>query len=86
MGRTRRFHTEHQRIALAVEQGGCTAEHCPRPAGWCHAHHDLAWSTGGGTSVTNGRLLCGYHHHKAHSAGYRTERLPGNQIRFHRRT
>ena len=85
MGRRRRLHTEHMRIALAVEQGGCTTEHCPRPSGWCHAHHDLAWSSGGGTSVTNGRLLCGYHH-KAHSTGFRTERLPGNQIRFHRRT
>ena len=67
LGRKRRLHTEHMRIALAVEQGGCTAEHCDRPAGWCHAHHDVPWSAGGPTSVTNGRLLCSFHHHKAHS-------------------
>ena len=86
MGRKRRLHTEHMRIALAVEQGGCTAEHCDRPAGWCHAHHDVPWSAGGPTSVTNGRLLCSFHHHKAHSPGYTLERLPSGQVRFHRRT
>jgi hypothetical protein len=35
MGRRSRFHTEHQRIALDLEQGGCTADGCDRPAGWC---------------------------------------------------
>jgi len=86
LGRKRRLHTEHMRIALAVEHGGCTAEHCDRPAGWCHAHHDVSWSAGGPTSVTNGRLLCSFHHHKAHSPGYTLERLPSGQVRFHRRT
>ncbi len=86
LGRKRRLHTEQMRIALAVEQGGCTAEHCDRPAGWCHAHHDVPWSAGGPTSVTNGRLLCSFHHHKAHSPGYTLERLPSGQVRFHRRT
>jgi hypothetical protein len=68
-----------------VEQGGCTAEHCDRPAGRCHAHHVVPWSAGGATSVANGRLLCSFHHHKAHSVDYTTERI-GNQVRFHRRT
>jgi Domain of unknown function (DUF222) len=86
LGRKRRLHTEHMRIALAIEQGGCTAQHCSRPAGWCHAHHDLPWSSGGSTSVANGRLLCSFHHHKAHSAGYALERIDGNRVRFHRRT
>jgi hypothetical protein len=86
MGRKRRLHTEHMRIALSVEQGGCTAERCDRPAGWCHAHHDVPWSAGGSTSVANGRLLCSFHHHKAHSAGFTLERLPDNRVRFHRRT
>ena len=86
MGRKRRLHTEHMRIALCVEQGGCTAERCDRPAGWCHAHHDVPWSVGGSTSVANGRLLCSFHHHKAHSAGFTLERLPDNRVRFHRRT
>ena len=86
MGRKRRLHTEHQRIALTIEQGGCTAEACTRPAGWCHAHHVEPWASGGGTSVSNGRLLCGHHHRKAHSPDYDTHRLPDGQLRFHRRT
>ncbi|MEJ7831386.1 MAG: DUF222 domain-containing protein [Nocardioides sp.] len=59
LGRKTRFHTEPQRIALAIEQGGCTAEACDWPPGMCHAHHDnLPWSKGGHTSVKDGRLLC----------------------------
>ena len=44
LGRKTRFHTEAQRIALAIEQGGCTAEGCDWPPGMCHAHHDQPWS------------------------------------------
>jgi hypothetical protein len=46
----------------------------------------VAWSDGGGTSVDNGRLLCRFHHTRAHSATYETTRLPNGKIRFHRRT
>ena len=66
LGRKRRFHSEAQRIALGIEQGGCTAEGCDWPPGLCHAHHDAPWSTGGATSLTNGRLLCPRHHAFAH--------------------
>jgi uncharacterized protein DUF222 len=86
MGRRRRLYTEAQRIALDVEQGGCTAEACDRPAAWCDAHHDVAWSEGGPTDLANGRLLCRFHHGKAHSLAYRMERLASGQVRFHRRT
>jgi hypothetical protein len=86
MGRTRRLHTEHQRIALALQQGGCTAEGCDRPPGWTQTHHDLAWTDGGDTNLTNGRLLCPHHHRKAHSTTHHTEPLPNGKLRFHRRT
>jgi hypothetical protein len=87
MGRRRRYHTEHQRIALAITQGGCTAEGCDRPPGWCHAHHDqVPWAAGGGTSVERGRLLCGFHHRRAHDPVYDTDHLPGGTIAFHRRS
>ena len=46
LGRKTRFHTEPQRIALAIEQGGCTAEGCDWPPGMCHAHHDTALAPG----------------------------------------
>jgi hypothetical protein len=86
MGRRTRLHTEHQRIAMSIEQGGCTAAGCDRPPGWCEAHHDLPWSHGGDTSVNNGRLLCAHHHHTAHNDRYQTQRLPNGKVRFHRRT
>jgi hypothetical protein len=77
LGRERRLHTKAQRIALGLEQGGCTAEGCDWPPGMCHAHHAVPWSRGGGTSVANGRLLCPRHHAVAH----RTD----GTARFHRR-
>ncbi len=78
--------TEHQRLALGLEQGGCTAEGCDRPAAWCHSHHDVAWSRGGPTDLANGRLLCPFHHGRAHSTRYDLASLPDGRVRFHRRT
>ncbi len=86
LGRRTRFHTEPQRIALAIEQGGCTAEGCDWPPGMCHAHHDKPWSSGGDTSVKNGRLLCPRHHTRAHDPTYTTTTITGGKVRFHRRT
>ena len=57
-GRRRRFHSETQRIAMGVRDGGCTAAGCDAPPAFCHAHHETPWSRGGGTSVEKGRLLC----------------------------
>jgi hypothetical protein len=85
LGRRRRLHTEAQRIAVGVRDGGCTAVGCDRPPAWCEAHHEEAWSQGGGTSVDRGRLLCPHHHHLAHDTRYQTTRHPENRISFHRR-
>jgi hypothetical protein len=30
-------------------------------------------------------LLCHHHHHRIHDTGYRTDRLPTGDIRFHMR-
>ncbi len=86
LGRRTRFHTEPQRIALAIEQGGCTAEGCDWPPGMCHAHHDQPWHQGGDTDLKNGRLLCPRHHTRAHDPTYTTTTIPGGKVAFHRRT
>lgn len=87
LGRKRRFHNQAQRIALALEQGGCTADGCDWPPGMCHAHHDqIPWGRGGGTSLRNGRLLCPRHHARAHDPTFAMTRLPGGKVAFTRRT
>ncbi|GAA2141737.1 hypothetical protein GCM10009844_12380 [Nocardioides koreensis] len=86
LGRKRRFHSEPQRIALGLRDGGCTTEGCDWPPGLCHAHHDPPWSAGGITDVDRGRLLCPHHHARAHDPTYRTTRLPGGKVAFTRRT
>ncbi|WP_284534710.1 DUF222 domain-containing protein, partial [Nocardioides sp. T2.26MG-1] len=55
LGRTRRFHTKAQRIAIAHRDRGCTAEGCDAPPGMCHTHHDPTWATGGNTNTKHGR-------------------------------
>jgi hypothetical protein len=85
LGRRARLFNRHQRLALDLRDGGCTAAGCDRPAAWCEAHHDQPWSRGGPTDLAEGRLLCPHHHHLAHDDRYQAERLPDNRIRFHRR-
>lgn len=87
LGRRARFHSKAQRLALAVQQGGsCAAEGCDRPAGWCDAHHDVPWASGGSTTVADGRLYCSRHHTLVHRSDYEATALPGGKVRFHRRT
>ena len=86
-GRKRRFHSETQRLALGVRDGGCTAAGCDAPPAFCHAHHDQTpWSRGGGTSVAQGRLLCPRHHTLIHDAAYQHTLDKHGKVRFTRRT
>jgi hypothetical protein len=85
VGRKRRFHTKAQRIAMAVRDQGCVAEGCERPGSWCHAHHLIPWSEGGGTSVKDGVLLCPRHHTLAHHQDYDLTHHPEGQISFTKR-
>jgi len=85
VGRRRRFHSESMRVAMALRDGGCTAQGCDAPPGSCHAHHDVPWSQGGPTEVAHGRLLCGHHHRRLHDPTYVTSRLPDGKVAFHRR-
>ncbi|MEO5663554.1 MAG: DUF222 domain-containing protein [Nocardioides sp.] len=86
LGRTRRFHSKAQRIAIAHRDGGCTAEGCDLPPAACHVHHDQPWSKGGPTDTDTGRLLCHRHHRVIHDERYETTHLPHGKVSFHRRT
>jgi hypothetical protein len=85
-GRKRRFHSEPQRIAMGVRDGGCRATGCDAPPALCQAHHGTPWSRGGGTSVVDGLLLCSRHHHRAHDPAYQHTLDKHGKVRFSRRT
>ena len=55
LGRTRRFHTTAQRLAIVLEQKTCQHPAC-----------DVA-GAGGPTNTTDAVLLCPFHHHQAHA-------------------
>ena len=85
LGRTRRLYNATQRKALLVRDRTCRAEGCDVPGTWCEAHHTNPWERGGRTDLADGVLFCSQHHHRAHEAGWRLERLPNGDHRFHRR-
>jgi hypothetical protein len=85
LGRKARYYNQHQRIALALRDQGCTTEGCDRPPALCHAHHDIPWSEGGPTDLNHGRLLCGHHHRRIHDHRYQATHHPDGTVTFHRR-
>lgn len=86
IGRARRLFTPAQRKAMAVRDRTCRAQGCDIPAAWCEAHHfDTPWAKGGRTDLQDGKLLCSFHHHRAHDTRYLHAELPNGDVRFHRR-
>ena len=46
------------------------------PAAFCEAHHVVPWSRGGNTSLKDSKLLCSFHHHRAHDPAWETRHHP----------
>jgi len=87
LGRTTRLFTPAQRKALRLRDRTCRATGCTIPATWCEAHHfGRPWAAGGNTDLADGKLLCTWHHHRAHDDRYLHTELPNGDVRFHRRT
>ena len=61
-----RLYTGKTRRLLELRDRGCAFPGCDRPPAWTQAHHIIAWSRGGPTTVDNGVLLCGHHHRLIH--------------------
>lgn len=66
IGRRARVVPAGLRRALALRDGQCRWPGCDRPSPWCDAHHLVAWSDHGRTSLDNLILLCRHHHTLAH--------------------
>lgn len=71
LGREVRVFTSAQRKALAVRDTRCRFPGCSRPSLHTDAHHLVPWARGGATDLSNGLLLCRYHHRKVHEGGWR---------------
>lgn len=56
--------------ALVARDVGCVFPGCTRPASWTQAHHIKHWIDGGETSLSNGALVCDFHHDQIHHAGW----------------
>lgn len=65
-GMARRLYDKHQRLILAIRDGGCVFPGCDRPPAWCEAHHINFWSEDGPTDIKNAALLCHFHHFLIH--------------------
>ena len=70
LGRSQRFFTEAQRVALALTYDTCAADDCDRPYAWTEHHHEDPWATGGLTDLDKAVPLCGYHHKRIHDPAY----------------
>jgi hypothetical protein len=69
LGRSERYATVEQYLALMARDGGCTWPGCPIPPAWCHADHIIEWEHGGLTNLELLALLCPYHHTERHRPG-----------------
>jgi Domain of unknown function (DUF222) len=85
LGRTRRLVSDAIRKALNLRDGGCTAAGCSMPAEFCEAHHLVPWSRGGRTSLDDTKLLCSFHHHRAHDPAWQPRHHPNGKTSFTRR-
>ncbi|MBF4764336.1 DUF222 domain-containing protein [Nocardioides islandensis] len=87
LGRSKRLFTGPQRKAMALRDRQCTADGCTIPAAWTEAHHfRQPWTKGGRTDLADGKLLCPFHHHRAHDPAWQTHHHPNGSTTFHRRT
>jgi hypothetical protein len=90
LGRTRRFFSEAQRVALATAYERCAVEHCDRPYAWTELHHEDPWGRGGPTDLHLAVPLCGPDHQRAHDPRYEhaisTDAVGRKTVRFHLRT
>jgi hypothetical protein len=83
VGRAQRLVPPPLRRALEARDKNCIFACCGAPHHWCEAHHLLAWSLGGETSLNNTALLCERHHTQVHY-GFRIRRDAGGRWHTYR--
>ncbi len=90
LGRSNRFFSETQRVALATRYDECAADGCDRPYAWSELHHEDPWARGGATDLHLAVPLCRFHHRCAHDPTYatavRTDPAGRKTVTFRRRS
>jgi hypothetical protein len=86
LGRTSRFFKGAVRKAIDLRDKECTTRGCHVPAAFCHGHHwRQPWAQGGRTDLADGKLLCPFHHRRAHDPRWHTHHHPDGSTTFTRR-
>ncbi|WP_022892748.1 HNH endonuclease signature motif containing protein [Agromyces subbeticus] len=71
LGRAARLFSPAQKLALVERDGGCAWPACQRPPSHAQAHHIAWWGRHHGrTELSNGIMLCSFHHHRVHDDGW----------------
>jgi Domain of unknown function (DUF222) len=70
-GTGHRIFTEAQRLAMIARDQGCSFPGCDVPALWCQAHHAPEHAVTGRTTISEGTLVCGFHHREHERLGWR---------------
>ncbi len=77
VGRAQRTYSGQQRLAVIARDQSCRYPGCGAPPTLGEVHHVTSWASGGPTSVSNGVLLCWFHHGLVHRRGIHIRRIDG---------
>ena len=69
-GHPRRLFSRAHKLAFIQRDDGCAWAGCSSPPAYGEGHHLRWWSHGGPTDITNGVMLCAFHHHRIHNDGW----------------
>ena len=79
LGRTHRFFSRTQRIAIRKGEMRCRVRGCRSP--WVEYDHKISWFEGGKTDAGNGRPFCGFHN-RLRLQGWDVEELDNGDVRM----
>ncbi|HWS58352.1 MAG TPA: DUF222 domain-containing protein [Actinotalea sp.] len=79
VGRSQRTFVGQLRRAVVARDRTCRYPGCDAPPNLGEVHHLTYWSHGGRTSVSNGVLLCWFHHDLVHRRRLDLRRGPGGE-------
>jgi hypothetical protein len=80
-GRAQRFPTPTQRREIFRRDKWCRFGDCSHTT-FTNVHHLVPWHLGGLTDVDNLLLLCEFHHHRVHEAGWKVRGDPNGELVF----